>query len=117
MLAKEAMAGTERSFRSYFLPITNVKAFKYLGCILTTACDEWPAAVAILWNAQKKWEWMPRILGREGAYLWAPGKVFKEVMQSVLLLRPETWVVPPHVIRTMVGFQHSVDRWLTGNKT
>ena len=60
------------------------------------ASDEYcPAVVGNLWKARKIRAHMSIIFGREGANPRVPGMFFKEVMQAVLLLGEETWVMNP----------------------
>ena len=44
----------ERYFRAYGRPLTSVASFKYLGQVLTTSDDDWPAVVGNLRKAWKK---------------------------------------------------------------
>ena len=57
---------------------------------------------------------MPRILSREGATPRVSGLFFKAVIQVVLLLGAETWVVTPRMGTALGVFQTQVMRWLTG---
>ena len=78
--------------------------FNYLEHILRGTYYNWPAVVDNMWNAQKKWTRMSRILVQEGTDARMSGKIFKVVMQEVLLFGSETWVETPHMGRTMGGF-------------
>ena len=62
MTVEEALAGTEMDFREYFLPLTNMTAFKYLFRIIAYSDNDCPAFVANLRKARKKWAWMSRII-------------------------------------------------------
>ena len=55
-----------------------------------------------------------RILGREGAYPRVYGMFFKVVVQAVLVLGLETWVLTPCMERSLVSFQHRFARRITG---
>ena len=68
-------------------------AFKYLGRVMTTGDDDWPAVVGNLCNARKIWGRLLRILRQEGADLKVSGHLFKSVTQAVLFFRVETWVL------------------------
>ena len=57
---------------------------------------------------------MLRILSWEGEFLKVLGKFFKAVVQAVLLLGAETWVLTPSMERALSGFQHRVARRPTG---
>ena len=44
------------------------------------------------------------------------GTFFKAVVKVVLIFGYEIWVLTPHMIRTMRGFQHRVARWMMGKQ-
>ena len=60
---------------------------KYLGQVLTSLDNDWPAVVGNLREARKKWAWLLRILEQEGENPWVSGMFFKAVVQAVLLFR------------------------------
>ena len=66
LAAAEREAATERSFNAYGRRVTSVKEFRYLGRILTSTDDDWPAVARNLQKAQATWGRLARILGREG---------------------------------------------------
>ena len=57
---------------------------------------------------------MSHILSREGATPWLYGFVFKAVIQALMLLGSETWVVTPRMGMSLGGFQTQVARRATG---
>ena len=57
---------------------------------------------------------MSRILSREGARPRVSGFFFKSAIQSVLIFGAETWVITPHMVRVLGGFQYQVARQLMG---
>ena len=63
----EGEAETERDFNAYGRRVKSVKEFRYLGRILTSTDDEWPAVTRNLKRARATWGRLARILGREGA--------------------------------------------------
>ena len=67
--------------------MNNVKAFKYLGRVITVGDDDWPEVTCNLQKARNIWG---RILIREGAYPKVSGHFFKAVFQAVLLFGTET---------------------------
>ena len=69
MLVEESRAGTERAFRAYFLPLTTVTYFKYLGRKLTDSGNDWQVVVSNLRKAWKRLARMLRNLVREGGDL------------------------------------------------
>ena len=74
--------------------------------------EDWPAVAG---NLRKSWEWwalISRILGQEGADYRIPGNFYKAVVQVTLLLVAESWVVSPHIGRTLGRFHHRLDLWM-----
>ena len=57
----------ERAFNAFGKRIQSVKEFRYLGRILTSTDDGWPAVARNLQKARATWGRLARILGREGA--------------------------------------------------
>ena len=80
---------------------------------MSVSDDDWMAVVKNLRWAQKKWERMIRVLGREGAYSWMLGVFYIAVVKAVLLYGSETWVMSLFIGRTLGGFHHRVDLRLT----
>ena len=60
-------AATERAFNSYVRRVNSVREFRYLGRILTSTDNDWPAVARNLQKARATWGRLARILGREGA--------------------------------------------------
>ena len=58
---------TDMDFEVYGKQLQTATSFKYLGRIMTTGDDNWPAVVGNLGKAQKSWGRLRRILSREGA--------------------------------------------------
>ena len=104
------------AFKVYGEQLQAVPSFKYLGRILTEGDDAWPAVEVNLVNARKIWGRLQRILSSEGATKRVPGNFFKAVVQQVLLLGAETWVVPPRIERELSAFIHGVARRITGRQ-
>ena len=86
----EGLPGLRQSTRT-------VTSFKYLGQILTASDDDWPAVVGNLRKARKSWTCLSRFLLREEVNLSLSGMFFKAVVQALLLLGEEMWVMTPHV--------------------
>ena len=107
---------SERAFQTYNRTLKTFNAFKYLGRVLTAACDDWPAVVGKPRKAWKSWVRLTRILGGEGAYLKVLGIFFKAVVQAVLLFGSEMWVLTPRMGRALGSFQHGVARRITGRQ-
>ena len=73
-----------RVFSEYGTPLTTVPFFKYLGRILSSSDNNWPAVEQNLLRARVKWALMVNILGREGADSSTAGIFYVEVMQAVV---------------------------------
>ena len=106
----------ERAFQAYGGLLETVTSFKYLGMVLTTGDDNWPATAGNLRKARKSWMHMTVILSPEGADQKVSGLFFKAVVQVVLLFGAETWVLTPRMERALRSFQHRVVQWITGRK-
>ena len=104
---------TVRDFQAYGSPLEMVTSFKYLGRILTDLDDDWPAVVGDLRKSRKSWTRLSRVLVREGVNPILSGIFFKAVVQALLLLGEEVWVMNPHMGRALGGFQHRVARRIT----
>ena len=59
-------------------------------------------------------EKLTKILSREGAAPRVSGFFFNPVVQSVLLFGAETWVVTPHMVWVLGGFQDKLAQRLMG---
>ena len=79
-----------RVFSEYGTPLTEVPSLKYLGRILSSTDNNWPAVEKNLRGERGKWGKMVRILGIEGAYRRTAGRLHVEVVQAVLLVGSET---------------------------
>ena len=112
MVAEEARAGMETSFRAYGHPFKNVVAFKYLVRTPTATDEYWMMVVANLRKSRKKWAWLYRTLMWEGGNARTSGNLFKAVIQAVLLSGLETWVVTPR----LGGFHYRMDLCLMGKQ-
>ena len=90
--------------------------FKYIGRVMTTGDYDWTEVTSNLQKARKSLGWMSWISIREGANLKVSGHFFKAVVQAVLMLGAETWVLTPRMERALSSFQHRVVRRITGRK-
>ena len=93
--------------------LERVREFKYLGRILSSQDDDWPAIRRQLRTAQGRWARVSRVLTREGANPRVSGMFYKAICQTVLLHGSETWVVKRTTLRALEGFHHRVARHLT----
>ena len=101
MAEAELRDSTERAFEAYGKPLETVSTLKYLGRVMTTGDDDWPAVVGNLLKVRKSWGRLSRILSREGADKRVSGKFFKAVVQAVLLFGEETWVLTLRIERAL----------------
>ena len=95
MAEEEIQESVERDFQAYGRPLETVTLFKYLGLVLTTGDNDWPALVGKLKRAWKSWAQLKRILGWEGGKPRVSVMFFKAVVQAVLIFRSKTWVLTP----------------------
>ena len=72
--------------------------------------------VGNLQKARKKYGRMLRILGMEGENVRVSVTLFKSVVQAVLLLGSETWMLNSHMDRTLGGFQRREYHRLIGKQ-
>ena len=93
-----------------------VTSFNYLGLVMMVGGDNWPEVVGNLRKDQKSEAWLTRILGREGAKPRLSGMFFNAVVQAVLLFGLETWVLTPHMIWDLGGFQNRFAWRITGRQ-
>ena len=91
-------------------------SFKYLRRVLTEGDNNWPEVEGNMRNARKIWMRMTKILIPERDYPKVSELFFKAVVQAVLILGAETWVLTPRVERALSSFQQRVARWLTGRQ-
>ena len=91
-----------------------MKEFRYLGRILTSTDDDWPAVARNLQKARVTWGRLARILGREGADPKVSRHFYISVTQQVLLFGAETWVLTKKMEAALEAFQDRVARRLTG---
>ena len=97
---------------SYMIPLALVTSFRYLGRVLSVADDNCPGVLHNLRKAQQNWEWISRVLIREGVDARTLGRIYVTVVQAVMLYGFETWVMTPRSGRVLDGFHHRVARKL-----
>ena len=76
--------------------------------MISAADDGWLEVVRNLAKTREVWQRLTRILIREGAPPRVSIFFFEAVVQSVLIFSAETWVVTPHMVRVLGGFQDQV---------
>ena len=95
-------------------PIETVTEFKYLGRVLASDDDDWPAVKANIHKARKRWGQVARILSREGATTSTMAYFYKAVVQAVLLYGSETWVLTQKMWKAIEGFHNCCARYIAG---
>ena len=75
--------------------LETVTLFKYLGRMLMAGDNDWMEVADNLINDRKSWVRMMSILRWEGADPKVLRLFFKAVVQAVLILGAETWVLTP----------------------
>ena len=113
-MEEDIWESTERAFQAYDRLIETVTLFKYLGRVLTAADEKWMAVAGNLRKERKSWTRLVRILGRERTRSHVYGMFFKVVVQAVLLLGLETWVLNPCMRQALGSFHHRFARQITG---
>ena len=93
-----------------------VESFKYLGRILHQAHDDWPEVLCNIWRARKVLERLGKLLRQERADLRILAKFYRAVVQAVLLLGLETWVLMAAMLQNIEGLHVSFLRQMTGMK-
>ena len=112
--AEEEREGTSRYFSAYGRSMEIVTSLQYLGEVILSADNEWPAVVRNLSRARAACKRMTIILSRDGAEPRVSILFFKAMVQAVMLFGSETWVVTPCTGRYLGGFQDQVERRLMG---
>ena len=113
---EEMRESMDRDFQAYGRTLATVTSLKYLSQVMTTADDEWTVVVGKLRKDQKSWAQMASIMVQEGAFSWVLGVLFKAVVQTVLLLGSETWVLITRMGKILGSFQNRVTRKITGRR-
>ena len=106
-----------RVLLDYNTSLTVVFLFWYMGRTLSFSNDDWPA---VGWNLRRvpgKWGKVAKILGWEGEYRRTTGMFNVAVVQMVLLFGSETWVLTPHLEKSLEGFHQWAARRMTGMGT
>ena len=112
--ANAAWVSVGTDFLARYQILYKVIAFKYLGKILSYDNSEHPTVYSKLHRVQRKWGRLSRMLVHEGADTRTSGKFYVALVQLVLLLISETWVVMPFVLRVLVRLHHWVERNISG---
>ena len=93
-----------------------METFKYLGRILDWSDDDWSA---VLWNSgkvQRVWSQIWKMLRREGADPRVSAVFYRAVVQAVLILGAETWVLSEAMSRNMEGVHVGLLKHIKGHR-
>ena len=112
----ETRENSKWAFKAYGEPMEAVSEFKYVGRILTSTDNDWPAVAWNLKKARQSWGRMARVLSREGADPKVSRNFYITVTQAVLLFGSETWVMTARMEKALDSFQSRVARKLTGRQ-
>ena len=93
---------------SYRTPLAPVTSFKYLERVLLSAHNYYPVVVHNLWRAHHKWSRLSRVLIREVADDRTLRRIYRAVVQAVMMYRLETWLMIPLIGRVLGEFDHRV---------
>ena len=95
-------------------PLEGVSTFRYLGRILSSTDDDWPAVHRNISRARQRWARVNRVLARTGGDPGISGKFYKAVVQSVLLYGCETWDLTRAQLGALERFHNRAARRLSG---
>ena len=105
--------GANMALTTYNSPLSVILSFKLLGRVLSTSDDNWPEVICNVRREQHKWVQLLWVLGQKGADMWTLGVLYTEVFQMLLLYGLETWVMSPHIGKTLGLFHHRMVQRLT----
>ena len=97
--AEDARQAREVVFTVCGQPLESVLFFKYLGRLLTSQDDDFPALYKNLAKSRKRWGMVSRVLCQEGANPRAMAMFYKAVLQAVLFYGSETWVITDRMMK------------------
>ena len=107
---------SEKAFHAYGTQMRAGTEFKYLGRVLTSTDDDWPAVAGNIRTARENWGRLARVLGREGADPKVSRSFYTTLTQQVLLFGAESWVLTKNMESDLDAFQGRVARRLTGRQ-
>ena len=113
-MEEEAQAGVETAFKAYGRPLEAVTSFKHLGRLLTATDNYWPPVIANIQKVNKSWSRLLSNLGWEGADTWTSGCFYLIIVQAILFLGAENWVMTLRTGRMLGGLHHRVAQQISG---
>ena len=84
--------------------LERVKVFRYLGRLLSQNDDDIQAVWSQLHKARGTWARVGQVLRKENTPPRVSAKLYKAIVQSVLLYGSKTWVLSPAVMARLEGF-------------
>ncbi len=92
--------------------LERVEVFRYLGRLLLQDDGNVQAVQSQLCKARGTWARIGQVLRQESAPPQAGVKLYKAIVQSVLLYGSETWVLSPAVMARLEGFHIRAAYWM-----
>ena len=96
--------------------IKGVETFIYLGRILDRSDNDWPAVLRNVGKACRVWSRLGKLLRREGEEPRVSVMFYRAVVQAVLILEAETWVLLEAMSRKLEGLHVGFLRQITGQR-
>ena len=78
--------------------------------------DYWPVAIGNIQKECQRWACLSWIMGWEGADAQALGRFYLDIVQTILIVGAEIWVVTLHIRRVLGGFHHRVELLIKGKQ-
>ena len=73
------------AFKAYVWTLEAVTSFKYMGRVMNTSDNNWPAVVKNMRDGRRKWSRFSRLWGQEGANARTSDTLYKAVVQATFL--------------------------------
>ena len=97
--------------------LEKVDTFKYLGWIVYFYDSDWTAIVNNLQREPRKWGRLSFLFRWDGSDSRTPGRFYVVVVQSILHLRSEYWVIMAHILWVLESLYNWVVRRISVRTT
>ena len=94
--------------------LERVRAFNYLGRVLTENDDDSVSIDSRIKKARGRWVGIARVLKREGANARVMGRFYLAVVQALLLYGSESWAIKRRDMKKLERFHLRAIRHMTG---
>ena len=94
--------------------IERVREFKYLGRILSNNDNDTKCIDSALAKARRQWNYIGKMLKREGANAEIMGQFYITIVMSVLLYGLESWTITAKNLIKLKSFHNWALRYMTG---